>query len=597
MLVVDAPGTDGSPGTDESGPRRSIRKRRTGSPLSDGSPEKCEIAGGYGGGSEGQPSVIRPGMVLSCNLADHSGPMLVKTIAKVPRWKEWWDVEFLSDQNRCQLELPASAMGTLWKVAEQDIGGEVQSGVGGGGDGGVVGGGVAGGAQTLTLSTSRADLVELLACSKLGLFARCEANGLETNGNKNILLMRLIDFYSVPQKAQEDGGNNGSSGNKHKRSCRGEGGIGVGRHQLEGGGDEVPVSQGGKQEGARTGGDPVAIVAPSTSMLSLGKDCMVRVLQMAVGSPLPDWREMFPKLSQFAMVCTKFRDASRELCSPILAMGSIRDWPARKQIPLIEMMCARRQKLTELSLTLVDEVEMPLLLLLLLKCDVSSLKIIKLISSKGQPDLFWDRILRKPDGEEHDIESAEGLDRLSADFRMRTCDECFASMAESMGVNLPRSDLFSPNSTYGLTLALQCCPALSRLDIVNFRPDASCFDALSGCIHLSYLNVRSIPGDLTQTSIEKWRGHRLASLIVYNQGHYGSVLTSLIPVLRSLTSFKIGCKDPDRGQLRQITLRSESLRHLTIVCKVRVSVPPTPTPCKSHGSYRKLDAPTIIMLG
>ena len=86
--------------------------------------------------SAGAPA-IQPGMVLSCRVADRSSPMLVRTISKVPRWKEWWNVAFLSDKTECQLQLPLSSMGTLWKFDDehwQDSDVEMQAEAGGEGN-------------------------------------------------------------------------------------------------------------------------------------------------------------------------------------------------------------------------------------------------------------------------------------------------------------------------------------------------------------------------------------------------------------------------------------------------------------------------------
>jgi len=40
-------------------------------------------------------------------------------LAKVPKYKDWWDVKILKDQTFCQLKLPASSRGSLWKIARQ----------------------------------------------------------------------------------------------------------------------------------------------------------------------------------------------------------------------------------------------------------------------------------------------------------------------------------------------------------------------------------------------------------------------------------------------------------------------------------------------
>lgn len=408
-------------------------------------------------------------------------------------------------------------------------------------------------------------LVELLACSKQDLCARCVENGLNPKGIKNVLLMRLVDFHA----SQGKGGGGGGGG---------------------GGGED------GKGGGASDEGE----CSPKPTILLLGAECLSQVFQSLVNEKPPawarpgewvcDWRKQFVKWSSLAKVCTAFRDASRLLCNPILSRGSIRDWPEKKQLALIKMMCAKRQVLRELSLTVVDEVELPLLLMLVLKCDVSSLKQLKLISNARQhrhytptnycslddTSLFHHRIEGKGlfEGAVYDLDCPMD-ERTTLGYRIRTSDECFSKMASSFGITLPRPEFFRPGVPYGLTLSLQFCPALTHLDIgFNFTLDSACFDAFAGCRRLKFLGVGEIRKGITP---EPWVGHGLSSLVVKSDCLVPNcALGDLLPVLLSLTSLQCGDRrDYDNGDdvfkkpvHQNIVFKSDSLQRFAVSRKL-----------------------------
>jgi hypothetical protein len=350
----------------------------------------------------------------------------------------------------------------------------------------------------------RSEVVELLACSKRGLCDLCVENGLNPKGNKNILLMRLLD---------------------HKAAA----GTGTRRPLL----------------------------------LGLGVECLGLVFKSMMREevdddvgPVGDWRRQVVALSKLTKVCTMFRDAARLLIDPILSRGSIRDldWPARQQMPLIQSMCAKRQVLRELSLTLVDEAELPLLLLLVLKCDVSALTSLKLISHMGDPKLYWMRIKKgRPEPIAIWDDSVSIWDEH--ENRTKTSYSFFSNMASSLGVSLPSPDFFQDVYAIAgnwagkgrvtfqgrfprqfLTMSLSHCPALAHLDMTGFRLDKNFFNALPGCRHLKTLKVAEIPGG---TSVEPWKGHGLTTLTLSRHFPSRSGLHKLLPILQSLTSLNI----------------------------------------------------------
>ena len=59
-------------------------------------------------------SVLKVGCIVRCN-----GHGRVRIVGKVPRQTEWWDVMVLSDQSKCQLELPFSEMGSMWEAVNE----------------------------------------------------------------------------------------------------------------------------------------------------------------------------------------------------------------------------------------------------------------------------------------------------------------------------------------------------------------------------------------------------------------------------------------------------------------------------------------------
>jgi hypothetical protein len=355
----------------------------------------------------------------------------------------------------------------------------------------------------------RSEVVELLACSKRGLCDLCVENGLDPKGNKNVLLMRLLDH-----KAAAGNGRAGS-------------GTGT-RHPL--------------------------LLELGQERLGLVFESMVREKVDDDVGPVGDWRRQVVVLSKLAKVCTMFRDAARLLIDPILSRGSIRDWPARQQMPLIQIMCAKRQVLRELSLTLVDEAELPLLLLLVLKCDVSALTSLKLNSHLGGTELYWMRIKK---GRREPVSIGNGP--VQPDNRAQTSYSFFSKMASSLGVSLPSPGFFQDEypiarkrawSCFGtsgremfqgdfprqfLTMSLSHCPALAHLDLTGFRLDKNVFNALPGCRHLKTLKVTGIPGDI---SVEPWKGHGLTTLTLWRH-KFWSGLNKLLPILKSLTSLDV----------------------------------------------------------
>jgi hypothetical protein len=220
-------------------------------------------------------------------------------------------------------------------------------------------------------------------------------------------------------------------------------------------------------------------------------------------------------------------------------------------------MCAKRQVLRELSLTLVDEAELPLLLLLVLKCDVSALTSLKLISDMGDPRLYWMRIKKgRP-------EPIAIRDDSEHDNRTKTSYSFFSNMASSLGVSLPSPDFFQDEyaiagdwAGFGrvtfqgcfprqfLTMSLSHCPALEHLDMTGFRLDKNFFNALPGCRHLKTLKVAEIPGCI---SVEPWKGHGLTTLTLYRHSCSQPGLHKLLPILQSLTSLDINASEHERG--------------------------------------------------
>ena len=373
----------------------------------------------------------------------------------------------------------------------------------------------------------RSKVVELLACSKRGLCDLCVENGLDPKGNKNVLLMRLLDHNA--------GAGNGRAGS----------GTGTRRPLL----------------------------------IGLGLECLGLVFKSMVWDddddddvgPVGDWRRQVVALSKLAKVCTVFRDAARILIDPILSRGSIRDWPARQQIPLIQTMCAKRQVLRELSLALVDEAELPLLLLLVLKCDVSALTSLKLKSQLGGTDLYWMRIKKcRPEP----ITIGDGP--VEPDNRAKTSYSFFSNMASSLGVSLPSPGFFqdeypiarkrarSRRETHQpdfprqfLTMSLSHCPALEHLDMTGFRLDENFFNALPGCRHLKTLKVAGIPGCI---SVEPWEGHGLTTLTLSRHFSSRSGLHKLLPILQSLTSLSIDASEHERGGYEASYLKSDAAK-------------------------------------
>jgi hypothetical protein len=396
------------------------------------------------------------------------------------------------------------------------------------------------------MQSGRSELVELLACSKRDLYDLCVENGLDPKGKKNVLLMRLLDH-----KAAVGAGRTGNG--------RGESKFGGG-----GEGDSV-------RDAGRTG-------ARRPLLLGLGAECLDLVFKSMVREevdddvgPVGDWRREVIVLSKLAKVCTMFRDAARLLIDPILSRGSIRDWPEMQQMPLIQVMCARRH---ELSLTLVDHAELPLLLLLVLKCDVSALTSLRLNSNMGNPRLYWTRIMK---GRKQEVEIR---DVSVHDDRAKKTNSFFSEMASSLEVSLPSPDFFLDEydeigdwaafGRYGdfpilfLTMSLSYCPALVHLETTGFRLDANFFNALPGCRHLTTLKVIDIPGGI---SVEPWKGHGLTTLTLSRHIFSPSSLDKLLPILQSLTSLYIDAHDTF-GCANCVTLQSKSLRRFTIHRKV-----------------------------
>ena len=244
-------------------------------------------------------------------------------------------------------------------------------------------------------------------------------------------------------------------------------------------------------------------------------------------------------------------------------------------MPLIQMMCAKRQVLRELSLTLVDEAELPLLLLLVLKCDVSALTSLKLISDMGDPGLYWMRIKKGPrepvEIRDDSVSIWDGLEN-----RAKTSYSFFSNMASSLGVSLPSPYFFQDEyaiagdwAGFGrvtfqgrfprqfLTMSLSHCPALEHLDMTGFRLDENFFNALPGCRHLKTLKVAGIPGCI---SVEPWEGHGLTTLTLSRHFSSRSGLHKLLPILQSLTSLSIDASEHERGGYEASYLKSDAAK-------------------------------------